>query len=125
MDKRRLDYSNEGNDMTQKDTKELTIEMWTYLAEHPEIRVKDQMPSYLWDKVRIFIAECPLCALFNDRSANCPGCPLDADGKNCCLDESPFDLWFNSDLEQRDLRARCAQDIVDIVSAWEPEEEAL
>jgi hypothetical protein len=111
-----------GNDMTQKEAKELTIEVWTYLAEHPEIECKWDLPDHLWDKICDFTAECPLCELFNVFRNDCPGCPLNTHNVNCYLYGSPFSKWSAAGAGEEEIRARRAQDIVDIVSAWEPEE---
>jgi hypothetical protein len=108
--------------MTQKEAKELTIEVWQYLAEHPKIEFKKRLPDYLWDKICDFTAGCPLCELFGTDRNRCAGCPLDTDDTNCNLSESPFLKWSASGAGDKKIRARCAQDIVNIVSAWEPEE---
>jgi hypothetical protein len=34
--------------MTPIKAKELTLEVWSYLAEHPEIQRKVDLPEYLW-----------------------------------------------------------------------------
>jgi hypothetical protein len=55
----------EGEAMTQKEAKELTLELWRYLAEHPECYVKSMVPQDIYDKVKTLDSECPLCEVFN------------------------------------------------------------
>jgi hypothetical protein len=38
--------------MTEKMAKELSLEVWRYLAEHPEIFSKHELPSRLWGKIK-------------------------------------------------------------------------
>jgi hypothetical protein len=106
--------------MTKQEAKELTIEVWTYLAERPELTVKDRLPDYLWDKISGCKADCPLCEIFCIGRYVCPGCPLDTAKTNCFLYESPYREWDRSRLWQKGLRARCARTIVRRVSAWDP-----
>jgi hypothetical protein len=36
--------------MTKQETKELTLEVWRYLAEHPEIGTKNDLPKKEYKK---------------------------------------------------------------------------
>jgi len=102
--------------MTKKEAKEITLEVWRYLAEHPEITHKYRLPRFLWEQIRSFIFFCPLCELYKDDFAVCPKCPL-----QYCTHGSYYDRWCKTyDIH---VRKEAAQGIVDTVQAWEPEEE--
>jgi hypothetical protein len=106
-------------DMAEKEAKELTVEVWSYLAKHPSIRAKCDLPSALYDKVRLLRGECPLCALF-DLSAEedcpaCPACPLARAGECCSAEGSAYSDWA-----ARWSPKKSAERIVEIVSAWKP-----
>jgi hypothetical protein len=104
--------------MTKKEAKELSLEVWRYLRDHPEIDTKSGLPSAILDKVSVFPFLCPLCALFSGFfSESCPGCPLDI--KNCCIDDSPYDRWDSK--RKRKDRQDAAAEIASIIEAWEPE----
>jgi hypothetical protein len=106
--------------LTKKEAKELSLEVWRYLREHPEISSKFKLPRAILDKVVGFPFLCPLCALFSEFfSEFCPGCPLDI--KNCHIDDSPYDRW--SLTTKRGPRREAAAEIVSVIEAWEPEEE--
>jgi len=98
---------------TQK-AQELSLEVWRYLAEHPEIKFKSMLPDRLLRKVRGCVFYCPLCELFNT-PAGCNGCPLKACNKKNTL----FYKWNNSRTEK--TRKKYAQKIVDTIEAWKPE----
>jgi hypothetical protein len=107
--------------MTQKEAKELTLELWRYLAEHPECWTKAQTPQDLYKKIKGLFAECPLCEII--QGGPCDPCPLAAAGEGCGKEGSAFDKWSYTDPEDKDARKESAELIVKIVSAWEPEEE--
>jgi hypothetical protein len=106
--------------MTKKEAKELSLEVWQYLRDHPEISSEFRLPFAIRDKVVDFLYLCPLCALFlgNWPEEGCPGCPLDI--KNCRNRESPYCKW--SLTTKRGSRREAAAEIVSIIEAWEPEE---
>jgi hypothetical protein len=47
--------------MTKKEGKELSLEVWRYFEEHPEIKSNKQLPYYLYRKAKGLLAESPLC----------------------------------------------------------------
>jgi hypothetical protein len=109
--------------MTQKEAKELTLELWRYLAEHPECYKKDMVPMRIYAKIRGLLCRCPLCAMFIGRDT-CEECPLDKAGESCKkYGNNAWDKWFYSPRCDRADRKESAELIVKIVSAWEPEEE--
>jgi hypothetical protein len=114
-------------ELTPKEAKELSLEVWRYLRDHPEITNKVSLPPAIRDKVIGFLFLCPLCPLFLDLkrspeevcSESCPGCPLDI--KNCRNRESPYSKWSRT--MKRGTRREAAAEIVSIIEAWEPEED--
>jgi len=99
--------------MTKKEAKELTLEVWRYLAEHPEISGKKQLPREIHCKIERLKVGCPLCELYWYKGRlGCSGCPLID-----CDDGSDYDNWIGAN--NREDRSRYAQNIVDKVEAWE------
>jgi hypothetical protein len=110
--------------MTQKEAKELTLELWGYLAEHPECRFKYDVLVELWNKINRLRNSCPLCeaVLCGKAAFECgTGCPLAKAGENCFGYNSPWEKWSTTRLTS--VRKTAATRIVEIVSAWEPEEQ--
>jgi hypothetical protein len=110
--------------VTEKKAKELTLEMWRYLAARPNCDSKDDLPQRIFAKVKDLRNMCPLCERFLF-SANgyCRLCPLlQAEGATCANDYSSYVQWACA---QDDTdRKRFAERIVEIVAAWEPKESA-
>jgi hypothetical protein len=106
--------------MTQKEARELSLELWTYLAKHPACRCKGYVPRKLYSKIWLLPAQCPLCEIFNDDG--CEGCPLKIAGCGCKRKYSPWYEWAGSAIEETDRRKQAAERIAQIISAWEPEE---
>jgi hypothetical protein len=109
--------------MTQKEAKELTIEVWTYLAEHPECAYKCQIPDNLYERIHIYTNDCPLCELgMTIWHRGCNECPLHKAGEGCGSASSAWHKWIKSDPADTATRKDAAELIVKIVSAWEPED---
>jgi hypothetical protein len=106
--------------MTQKEARELSLELWTYLAAHPECYKKSQVPERLYAKIQLLENQCPLCEIFNDD--DCKDCPLKIAGCKCCREGSPWAEWAGSAIEETGKRKKAAERIVQIISAWEPED---
>ena len=96
--------------MTAKEAKELTLEVWRYLAEHPAIIRKEDLPPGLWKRIDMK-RNCPLCELY--LLSRCRRCPLEI-----CNKDSLYGTWFYAGSKTR--RQAAAQKIVDAVEAWEP-----
>jgi hypothetical protein len=110
--------------MTQKEAKELTLEMWRYLADNPDFLTKSSLPLYTYARIRGLRNRCPLCELFvgGDEKRPCAFCPLFlAEGLDCTEEGSAYNRWVYAETEAE--RGKAAERIVEIVSAWEPEEE--
>ena len=110
--------------MTKQEAKELSFEVWQYLAKHPN-KDKIHLPNLLWRRIMRFSGLCPLCELFKPSAIppkECPGCPLKS-----CSDQSPYYLWSHADeyvTPDKDLiaiRKEAAQVIVKAIEAWRPE----
>ena len=97
--------------MTKLEAKELSLEVWRYLAEHSVS--KFYLPDSIYNKIKDLDNHCPLCELFYNCDCICPDCPLQR-----CGEGSLYDHWINSD--ERKINA---QKIVEVIEAWEPEEE--
>ncbi len=102
--------------MTKQEAKELSLEVWRYLAEHPKISRKQNLPKEILNKVRLCIHLCPLCDLFKDNSHyGCSGCPLEN-----CQGESYYNTWFYAGSDNK-KRKENAEKIVEAIEAWKPE----
>lgn len=98
--------------MTKRLAKLLSLEVWRYLRDCPEIDNKDQLPSKLYAKIKSLKARCPLCKVFN----TCAECPL----QNCFRDSdsvSDYYLWYRSTTSES--RAQAAANIVKKIEDWE------
>jgi hypothetical protein len=102
--------------MTPYEAKALSLEVWRYLAEHPEIGKKELLPDEFYEKIENLTCECPLCDLYRSEKIEpiCPKCPL---GR--CDEGSFFLMWLYGFGEARQA---AAQKIVAAIEAWEPEE---
>ena len=108
----------------KKKAKALSIAVWKYLSEHPEIELKEDLPKSLFNKVRFYRAYCPLCALFRDE--NCEECPLEPHG--ACRINSPYYAWafasspYSTNMtedEKKNTKIAAAKLIVEIVTKWD------
>jgi hypothetical protein len=108
--------------MTRQEAKELSLEVWRYLEEHPEIANKKDLPEPLYKKIVRALHNCPLCSLFYNRNRNeCPGCPLSDDDYYCSSKGHPYSCWYNA--ETASERKEAAGEIVRMIEAWEAAEE--
>ena len=99
--------------ITAQEAKELSLEVWRYLAAHPEVDSKHKLPNDLLRKIIDMDSLCPLCELYKERP--CYKCPL-----KTCDENSPYDKWrFTNNKAERQT---AAQEIVEAIEAWEPEE---
>jgi hypothetical protein len=98
--------------MTQKEAKELSLEVWRYLRDHPEIKRKNGLPAYLWDQIIGLHGCCPLCHVLC-----CTICPLDF----CNTRSRVFWIWEVAKTKKK--RQEAAAEIVRRIEAWEPEVE--
>jgi len=99
--------------ITKKEAKELTLEVWRYLRDHPDAD-KSDLPQELYSKIAKFINRCPLCEIFYELLIGCDKkCPL-----FCCYRNGEvYDRW-SSEIDE-DERQQAAAEIVERVEAWE------
>jgi hypothetical protein len=105
--------------MTKKEVKELSLKVWRYLAEHPEITRKQDLPGELYGAIRNLMCECPLCELLlTIYSFGCPRCPL-SEGEDyyCCTPGQPYYRWGKAAFAKE--RKEAAEEIVRRIEAWE------
>jgi len=101
--------------MKKQEAKELTLEVWRYLAEHPEIDSKANLPPQLFSKINMLLYKCPLCHVLRDCYTDCP---LNKPSP-CFCGDSLYWGWLNADTPRK--RKNAAQKIVKAVQAWRPE----
>jgi hypothetical protein len=104
--------------MTYKYAKKLSLEVWRYLAEHPEIKAKRLLPAALFSKIVNLYCECPLCEVFRDRCYE--GCPLYPANYTCIAPGEPYYRWLNA--KRKAGRKKAAEKIVRLIEAWKGEE---
>jgi hypothetical protein len=96
--------------MTKKQAKKITLEVWTYLRDHPEIKRKFNLPKELWDKIKSFIGACALCEIM---PGECTGCPLNESMFAC----AGFMEWDRADSTTKS-RIHGASEVIRLVKAW-------
>lgn len=107
--------------LTKQEAKDVTLEVWRYLAAHPEIFMKDFLPIELYRKIINYRNMCPLCELFFvERSRDCPECPLKS-----CDHGSFYSRWYHAEEteDEKETRRINAEGIVAAVEAWKPFEQ--
>lgn len=77
--------------LTKKTAIELSITLWTWLAETGKF--KKAWPK--WEKYGDIANECFLCEY--DKSDNCDRCPLEKKYRGCCSEECAFIKWEDSE----------------------------
>ena len=102
--------------MTKIEAKEISLEMWRYLRDHPECENKTQVPKGILDKLHDAY-QCALCEVFpkcevhyylEDNETNCP--------LYNCLD-GPYLEWVTCHSPEK--RKIYAGEVVKIIEAWE------
>jgi hypothetical protein len=102
--------------LTAREAKGLSLEIWEYLAGHPEIRGKEGLPEALFSRVEPMVLNCPLCEFFfqdDGLMSTCPRCPL----VSCNTDGSLYLNWARSVC--CDERKYNAKKILDAIRAWD------
>jgi hypothetical protein len=100
--------------MTRKEAKALFLEVWRYLAEHPEIESRIDLPPVIFNKIERLINWCPLCDIFVE--GDCEGCPLNVGIS--CADGSFANYTYAMSASGR---AAAAKEIVSLIEAWDAE----
>lgn len=94
--------------LTKKRAKSISLEVWEYLRDHPEIKSKDDLPTKIFTKIRFFRGKCSLCEVLNFA---CRECCL-----NCLKSNSYYGKWKLS--KSNKTRAKYAGIIVEKIKAW-------
>jgi hypothetical protein len=101
--------------------KDVSVMMWQYLYDHPEIKSKCCLPREIYRKVVQSEHECLLCDEYHDLNHNnpndcCPRCPL-----SCCINDETwdgvFDRWFSAKTNR--TRKKYAGIILEKIKAWD------
>jgi hypothetical protein len=96
--------------LTKAKAKKIAVEVWSYLAEHGEIRIKIDLPEKLYNKIKFLLMQCPCCELYYVGGI-CPRCPL----KDCSF-KSAYSEWCGA--KTKKTRAKYAAIIRDKLIAW-------
>lgn len=92
--------------MTRRRAWELSLLVWSYLAEFPEIRTKAQLPKAIYDRIRDLYFRCPLCEAYclEKRSGvTCAGCPIE---RRCIHGPRLYARWEDAEtVEDRRIAA--------------------
>jgi len=111
-----------GEIMKAKEAKEITLEVWKYLAEHPEIKDKRGLPKNIWKKIKGMMYYCPLCEIYV--KGRCSGCPLYEKDNGCFEEESYYYRWRKAGKEEKEERKEAAERIVEKLEEWKVKEKA-
>jgi len=75
-----------------------TIAVWKEIVKG-KLTTKPDLPSEVYDTIKDYTNECPLCELYIDPLTNlsgfenCHKCPLGKMGSTCGHESSPYDRW--------------------------------
>lgn len=120
-----------------KKAKKLTIKVWEWFRDNPDAEYKAELPMRLFNQVKDYLNDCPLCGLFYDddllkeewETTNCTGCPLKDAEQQCDSEgENYFTSWASAGMpgefqeEANKTRQKAAAGIVDVVKCWRIEE---
>jgi hypothetical protein len=94
--------------VTKEYAKELSLEVWEYLRDHPKIDDKTDLPDEIFKKVADMDCHCPLCKYFNNI---CKDCILES-----CHNGSDYNGWYSANDEK--IRALYAAKIVEKIKLW-------
>lgn len=116
--------------MTNNHAVDLSIEVWSYLEIHPDLKYKSEIPPNLYKQIKDMKYECPMCEIHS----NCPvivlapnnpdiGCPLfpctgreHVSGLGCKYPDSYSDYVFSSTNEMGKIqRLLAAHHIVEML----------
>jgi hypothetical protein len=102
--------------MTAKEAKEKTLYFWRYIAAHPEIEKKLDLPEEMYQELMEYDNKCPLCSyadsIRRDYTNRCSYCVLET----CCFG-SVYSNW--TDAKTNEERQQHANELVAKVEAWE------
>ena len=105
-------------ELTEEKAVKLSIPLWIYLRDHPEIQDKEDLPKEIFRKINKFRAFCPLCEKF-EKNFGCNGCPLELGLNSCVSRGHPWSDWYDAKNDKE--RGESAGRIVKILKNWKPE----
>jgi len=102
---------------TYQEEKELALKMWRYLRDHPHIRRKGDLPTYMYSRLAVYEGYCPVCTIFKDfcEAGQPHNCPL----RGCTDKGGAYMGWLlaESDIKRRDA----AIEIIQLLEKWDGE----
>jgi len=112
-------------DITKDKIKSFSLEVFTYLREHPCKEGRKNMPESMKEKLGYLDNKCPLCKVFLQEDFNrcddetkeecdCNGCPLGNYGN--CL----YRKMLDSTSEKK--RSECTEKIIALIEKWDTSE---
>jgi hypothetical protein len=99
--------------VTKQEARDLSLLVWGYLRDHPDISSKESLPEDLFRRIEFLRFQCPLCEVCR----NCGECPLDG----CFVVGTAYHNW--SDVGSDVGREVAAGQIFRLVEAWVPNPE--
>jgi hypothetical protein len=79
--------------MTLKEALVLSLEVWRYLAKHPDIEERRNMPEELYGKVEAMAYCEPLCEYYGPLSCDCCALFIRKGRLSCCEERHPYRKW--------------------------------
>lgn len=106
--------------MTDKEAKELSIEIWQYLYDHPDIYHKKDLPESIFNQIKDIVNFCPLCFVRMKLSRwVCIACPISMANKSCFIANSYYRKWERANVNRKRKRKKYAGKILNIIKDWE------
>jgi len=102
--------------------KQMSIDLWQWLAEHPG-KIKHDWPRY--NELKYMKHDCPLCEYHRMSTTQCGSCPLSVGsnlyGENCA--GGAFEAWWANLIQDPGESQRQAENILELIEAWDITEE--
>lgn len=117
--------------MTERVAKNISLEIWGYLKDHPEKYGKKWLPSEIYLAIKDMDYECPLCMVFTDCPIHVPSnkdnshlCPLFPCVKDDYFSEAKYckypNAYWNYIVCPESQRKQHAEHIYELIKEWEP-----
>ena len=106
--------------LTRKRARELSIEKWEWLYDHPSKIDFYDLPEELQIKLWDFSAKCPLCELYVNSSSygKCKNkCPFVQAKQICSAEGSHYSIWLVPSTSSK-TRKKYAGLILQIIKDW-------
>jgi hypothetical protein len=113
-------------DITKEEIKSFSLELFTYLKDHPGKKGRKNLPERMSEKLDYLDRKCPLCKIFlpedfdrcnadQKEHCDCNGCPL-GNYRNCLWHK----MWKNDTSEK--TRSEYTKKIIALVKEWNTKE---